>query len=203
MEALTEKIERFLALDFDYGNGYGNGDGYGYGNGSGYGYGYGNGDGISVFDGWPVKNIDGVQTIITAVKVGFAKGFILNNDLTLTPCFVAKGGSCFAHGETIKAAVAALQEKLFEDMPEDDRIQAFLEAHPDKTAKVPARDLWVWHNRLTGSCELGRNQFARDRGIDIDNDSFTPVEFCEMCRDHYGGDVIRRLEDRLKQEDEE
>ena len=99
--------------------------------------------------------------------------------------------------------VAALQEKLFEDMPEDDRIQAFLEAHPDKTAKVPARDLWVWHNRLTGSCELGRNQFARDRGIDIDNDSFTPVEFCEMCRDHYGGDVIRRLEDRLKQEDEE
>ena len=183
------------------GSGSGSGDGYGYGDGSGYGSGYGDGsgdgdgDGISVYFGKPVYDVDGVPTIITAANAGFAKGYLLNGDLSLTPCYVAKGGGKFAHGETLKNAVAALQAKLFEDMPEEERIAAFIKAHPDKNAKVPARDLWTWHNRLTGSCEMGRNQFAADRGIDIDKDEFTPLEFCEMCKGSYGGNVIRRLEE--------
>ena len=180
---------------YGYGDGYGDGYGYGSGYGSGYGYGDGYGDGIAVFEGKPVHDVDGIQTIITAVNAGFAKGYILNSDLTLTPCYIAKGGGRFAHGATLNKAVAALQGKLFEDMPEEERISAFIEAHPDKNAKIPARDLWDWHNRLTGSCEMGRNQFAADRGIDIDKDEFTPLEFCEMCKGSYGGDVIRRLEE--------
>ena len=209
MEALKDRIEGFLSTGsgsgygsgygYGYGDGYGSGygDGYGYGSGygSGYGYGDGYGDGIAVFEGKPVHDVDGIQTIITAVNAGFAKGYILNSDLTLTPCYIAKGGGRFAHGATLNKAVAALQGKLFEDMPEEERISAFIEAHPDKNAKIPARDLWDWHNRLTGSCEMGRNQFAADRGIDIDKDEFTPLEFCEMCKGSYGGDVIRRLEE--------
>ena len=209
MEALKERIKEFLSVGSGYGYGSGSGDGYGYGSGdgdgsgSGYGYGsgsgYGSGDGygsgISIFDGIPVWMVDGVQTIITVVKSGFAKGYILSSDLTMTQCYIAKGGGKFAHGATLNKAVAALQGKLFEDMPEDERIAAFIKAHPDKNAKIPARDLWVWHNRLTGSCEMGRNQFAANRGIDIDKDEFTPLEFCEMCKGSYGGDVIRRLEE--------
>ena len=185
----------------EYGSGYGNCDGSGYGNGDwcGNGFATGNGigdlDGIAVIVGETVHDVDGVQTIITAVNAGFAKGYVLNSDLTMTPCYIAKGGGRFAHGATLNKAVAALQGKLFEDMPEEKRISAFIEAHPDKNAKIPARDLWVWHNRLTGSCEMGRNQFAADRGIDIDKDEFTPLEFCEMCKGSYGGDVIRRLEE--------
>ena len=51
MESLTEKIQRFLSLDFGsgsgsgYGSGYGSGDGDGSGSGSGSGSGYGYGDG--------------------------------------------------------------------------------------------------------------------------------------------------------------
>ena len=201
MEALKERIKEFLSVGSGYGSGsgYGEGDGYGSGSGSGSGYGYGDGDGygsgISIFDGIPVWMVDGVQTIITVVKSGFAKGYILSSDLTKTPCYIAKGGGRFAHGATLNKAVAALQGKLFEDMPVEARISAFIKAHPDKNAKIPARDLWDWHNRLTGSCEMGRNQFAADRGIDIDRDEFTPLEFCEMCKGSYGGDVIRRLEE--------
>ena len=195
METLTEKIKAFLAI----GSGGGSGSGYGYGSGggSGYGYGsgYGSGDGIKSVNSETVYMVDGVQTLIRQVSHGFARGAMLNSDLTLTPCFIAKGGNKFAHGETLKKAVAALQDKLFEDMPEEERISAFIKANPDKNAKIPARDLWVWHNRLTGSCEMGRNQFAADRGIDIDKDEFTPLEFCEMCKGSYGGDVIRRLEE--------
>lgn len=182
-----------------YGSGIGSGQGSGYGSGQGSYFGAGQGrgqcDGIAVFEGRTVHDVDGVQTIITAVNAGFAKGYILSSDLTLTPCYIAKGGGRFAHGATLNKAVAALQGKLFEDMPEEARIDAFIKAHPDKNAKIPARDLWDWHNRLTGSCEMGRNQFAADRGIDIDKDEFTPLEFCEMCKGSYGGDVIRRLEE--------
>lgn len=174
---------------YSYGSGRGHGSKYSSGHGSGLG------DGIAVFVGKAVHDVDGVQTIITAVNAGFAKGYILNSDLTLTPCYIAKGGGIFAHGATLNKAVAALQAKLFQDMPEEARISAFIKAHPDKNAKIPARDLWVWHNRLTGSCEMGRNQFAADRGIDIDKDEFTPLEFCELCKGSYGGDVIRRLEE--------
>lgn len=197
----------------DSGYGSGSGHGYGYSSGSGrgsgtvgsywygdlygcgHGHGDGFGDGIAVIVGRTVHDVDGVQTIITAANSGFAKGYILSSDLTMTPCYIAKGGGKFAHGATLNKAVAALQAKLFQDMPEEARISAFIKAHPDKNAKIPARDLWVWHNRLTGSCEMGRNQFAADRGIDIDKEEFTPLEFCEMCKGSYGGDVIRRLEE--------
>lgn len=182
METLTEKIKAFLAVR--------------YGSGDGSGSGYGSGDGIKSIGGETVYMVDGVYTVIRQVSHGFARGAILNSDLTLTPCFIAKGGNKFAHGETLKKAVAALQEKLFEDMPEDERIAAFINEYRDKNAKVPARELWVWHNRLTGSCEMGRNQFAADRGINIDNAAFTPLEFCEMCRNSYGGTTIKKLENK-------
>lgn len=221
MEVLNERIKEFLFTED--GTRYGCGDGSGCGSSTGYGQGYGNAswngcgdsyghgcrhfdfyenaaisgccDGIAVFDGRTVHDVDGVQTIITTVHTGFAKGYILNFDLTLTPCFIAKSGDKFAHGETLKKAIAALQRKLFEDMTEEERISSFIETYPDKDAKIPARDLWVWHNRLTGSCEMGRNQFAYDHGIDIDKDEFTPFEFCEMCKYSYGGSVIQKLEE--------
>lgn len=230
MEVLNERIKEFLFIGDSTVYGYGDcsgsgtstGFGYGYGNascngcGDGYGYGYrysdygdrnecgrgcGCGDGIAVFEGKPVHDIDGIQTIITAVHARFAKGYILNSNLTLTPCFIAKSGDTFAHGETLKKAIAALQEKLFEDMPEQERIAAFIKAYPDEDTKIPARDLWVWHNRLTDSCEMGRNKFAADHRINLDKDEFTPMEFCEMCKHSYGGDVIRKLEDAYTDQD--
>lgn len=58
----------------------------------------------------------------------------------------------------------------------------------------PCRDLYDWHHRLTGSCEMGRQQFAKDHGIDIDRDEMTVQEFIDLTRDAYGGEVIRRME---------
>ena len=109
-------IQAFLEIGDGYGSGSSSrsGSGSGYGSRSGTGYGDGDrsgyGDGVSFFDGKPVYQVDGIQTLIYSIVAGFAKGAILNNDLTLTPCFIAKGGNCFAHGETIKKAVAALQK---------------------------------------------------------------------------------------------
>ena len=177
------------------GDGYGSDSGYGYGDGYGYGYGYGYGSGygdIKSFDGKDVFLIDGIQTIITAVFGNTAKGYILENDLTLTPCYVAKSGNTFAHGNTLKEAIDALHDKLFDDMPEEDRIAEFFKTH-SPGVKYPAKDLFMWHNRLTGSCEAGRLSFVRSHGIDLENDTFTIEEFVSLCKDSYGGETIKKL----------
>ena len=136
--------------------------------------------------------IDGVQTLINAVFGNYAKGFILQGDLTLKPTYIAKGNNLFAHGYTLREAIDALNDKLFEDMDEDERIAAFLECH-NFTDKYPVRDLYEWHHKLTGGCEAGRQSFARDHEIDIDNDEMTVREFVELTKNAYGGEIIERI----------
>ncbi len=172
-----------------YGYGYGYGSGSGSGSGSGYGYGDGDGSGIKKYDGLDVHLVDGVQTIITSVHGNIAKGFILQGDQTLTPCFIAKVDDCFAHGETVRQAVEAARDKAFEDMPQEERIAAFLDEIKPNTA-YPVMTLYDWHHRLTGSCEAGRKAFAKDHGIDLAG-KMTREEFFELTKDAYGGDVIR------------
>ena len=177
------------------GDGYGDGSGYGYGYGSGdgYGYGYGSGDGVKTFCGKNVYPIDGVQTIIESIRGNIAKGHILKNDLSLTPCFVVKDSGKFAHGETLHEAFEALQEKLYDDSTEEERIRKFREHFTDFSKKYPARELFVWHHVLTGSCKAGREAFCHDKGIDVDKDEFTVHEFIRLTKDSYGGETIKKL----------
>lgn len=174
------------------------GDGSGYGSGYGYGYGYGCGDGCG--DGYGVKKVnnhdiyivDDTPTIITALFNNYAKGYIVGNDLTLKPCYIAKNGDIFAHGKTLREAVTALQDKLFEDMPEEERIAAFIECH-DYDGVYSNSDLYDWHHKLTGSCEMGRQQFAKDHGIDLDG-KMSIKKFIKLTKNAYGGAIIKKLE---------
>ena len=180
------KADEFAALA----NRDGSGDGSGYGYGDGYGYGYGKK--IASISGQKIYDIDGVPTAIYRVKGNIAKGAILQSDLTFTPCFVVKQDVYFAHGDTLHEAMEALRDKLFEDLPEEERIEAFVAEH-QPGVKYPNRDLFDWHHRLTGSCEAGRKAFVADRGLDM-NGSTTPEEFVHLTRNAYGGEVIRKLE---------
>lgn len=189
---------------FGYGHvdGSGDGSGYGYGNGSGYGSGdgsgdgsiYGSGSGIKSFNGEFVYLIDGIQTIISNIKGNLAKGFILNSDLTLSPCYICKNDKYFAHGETLKEARQALQKKIFENMDTEEVIERFLSTF-EKEKKYPAKDFYEWHHYLTGSCEMGRRSFMRDRNITFD-DMYTVDEFIALCEDSYGSETIKELKER-------
>ena len=201
-------IEEFLKVCSGSGSGYGSGDGYGSGYGSGYGdgdgsgygdgYGYGSGDGINTFCGKKVHAIDNVHTIIESVRGNIAKGYILQSDLTLTPCHVVKENGKFAHGNTLREAFEALQEKLYDEGTEGERLRKFREHFPDFSAKYPARELFTWHHILTGSCKAGREAFCRDHGIDIDKDTFTIHEFVALTRNSYGGETIKKLIDNAR-----
>ena len=179
------------------GDGSGDGDGYGDGSGSGYGYcsgdgdGYGSGDGLKSLCGEPVYMIDGVPTIITGLRSSVAMGFIVMTDLSKRKTFVVKGGGKFAHGEDLHAAQAALQEKLFDDMPIEEKLEAFREKFTPGEAYTVA-DFYDWHHRLTGSCWQGRDAFAQDHGLSM-SDAMTPEEFINLTKDAFGGRIIRQL----------
>ena len=205
MSALDEKVKAFLSVSSGsgdgYGDGYGDGSGYGCGDGDGSGYGDGDGSGygygIRSFNSEPVYAIDGVPTILRHVRGNVAHGVVLNRDLTTTDCYVAKQDNIFAHGETLAKAMEALRDKLFEDMPAEERIAEFLKETEDGRA-YPAQYFYDWHHRLTGSCDMGRRQFARDHGIDVDSDTMTLREFLSLTKDAYGGSVIRKAMEKLE-----
>ena len=203
MESLNHKIHRFLTVSDGYGSGSGSGDGDGdgYGSGSGCGdgsgYGCGSGYGIKSFNSRPVHMIDNTKTIITHVHGNIAKGFILNSDLTTTPTYVVRGGDQFAHGASLRQAMSALQDKLFEDMPQEERIAAFIKAHPDPDKPYPNQELFDWHHRLTGSCLQGREAFVKSHGLTLDGET-TVTAFIALCRNSYGSSVIRALEAAYK-----
>ena len=221
---LQEKIMEFLSTDTGsgYGSGSGSGDGSGYGYGSGDGSGYGSGDGsgdgsgygygdgsgsgdgsgygyggLSEIDGHKVYPVDNVPTIFLSIHGNVAKGFILQSDLSLTPCYIVKGHNMFAHGDDLHEAMAALRDKMFEDMPEEERIAAFIEEHPDKDKAYPNKDLFDWHNKLTGSCMAGRNAFVKDHGLSMDGET-TVTEFIRLTENAYGGSTIKKLKENYK-----
>lgn len=121
MEAIERDIELFLTVGYGYGSGFGSGFGYGYGDGHGYGcgdgsgfgsgFGSGSGDDVKEFAGHKVYDIDHVSTLIYAVYGNVAKGAVLDRDLTLKDCWIAKRGNFFAHGDTLHAAVEAVEAK--------------------------------------------------------------------------------------------
>lgn len=72
------------------------------------------------------------------------------------------------------------------------RIERFWTCH-NRDDKYPMRDFYEWHNKLTDSCKMGRDQFVKDHDLDLNNDYFTVDEFIKLCENDYGGDIIKRL----------
>ena len=190
-----------------YGSGYGSGcgagykDGYGYGSilryedgsgsGPGFGSGYGGGD-ITALNGNIVDYIDNVPTIITQVHGNFAYGYIVKDDLTLSPCFIAKVSNSFAHGKTLEEAVADAKAKELEKMTVEERIAKFVEAFGPLDSEHTGKEFYDWHNILTGSCHMGRDEFCRSHSIDL-TQKYSVRYFLNITKDSYGSDVIQLI----------
>ena len=187
------------------GSGSGSGDGYAFGDcyGSGYGSGYGDydgsgfgdcyGSGLKSINSKKIYMVDSIAITISHIHGNVAKGTIVNRDLTETPCYIVKEGKYFAHGKTLAEAREGLQDKLFYEMPTEARIAAFWACHK-KGVKYPTKDFFEWHHKLTGSCFMGRQQFAKDHDVDL-NGEMTVEEFIKLTENSFGGDIIKRLED--------
>lgn len=217
---MEEVIKQFLAVGdgdgsgdgsgygFRDGDGYGDGDGSGDGDGYGYGFrdgfrdGYGDGsgfrDGIKSYNGHEVYVIDELQTIIYSVHGNIAKGATINQDLTLTDCYIAKYEDYFAHGNTAKQAMLDAQAKAYQDKPIEERIDHVVGKYPDVDVPIEHSVLFSLHNFLTGSCLFGRQEFAKAHSIDPEHGTMTMREFIHLTKDAFGGDNIRQLADAYK-----
>ena len=180
-------MEEIKILEF-ISSGSGRGDSSGNGSGNGFGY----GSGLKSINSKKIYMVDDIAITISHIHGNAAKGTIINNDLTETPCYIVKEGKYFAHGKTLAEANAALQDKLFDKMPVEKRIAAFWTCHK-RGIKYPTKDFFEWHHKLTGSCLMGRQQFAKDHDVDL-NGEMTVEEFIALTKNAFGGDIIKRLE---------
>lgn len=177
------------------GSGSSNGSGYGFGLGYGLGYGSGkgSGNGFKSYCGIKVHFVDGVVTIIYSIRGNIARGAIVQDDLTLQPCFIAKVDGYFAHGITAHDAYRAAEKKALLKEPIEQRIKRFAAKYPNPDVKIAAKELFDWHHFLTGSCEMGRREFAKAHNIDIDTASLTANEFINLTESAYGDKNIALL----------
>lgn len=197
---------------YGYGNGNGNGNGFGcgynyiaaYGDGNGYGNGYidgsGDGDGyynIKAFNGNIVDYIDSVPTIITQVRGNISRGYIVKDDLTLSSCYIAKAGNSFAHGNTLKEAVADAKAKEMEDMPIEERIKKFVETFGPLDSEHTGKEFYAWHHILTGSCRMGRDEFCKAHNVDLEK-MYSVRYFLDLTKESYGSNIIKQVRDSYK-----
>ena len=187
-----------------YGSGYGSGDGtclstgdgagcsYGGGSCSDYGYGYGNLN-IKSFNGNIVDYVDLLPTIITQVSHGnIARGYIVMMDFTLNPCYIAKVGTSFAHGKTVKDAVEDANSKELRNIPIEDRIKKFIEVFGSLDSEHEGKEFYYWHHILTNSCRMGRDEFCQNHSIDLDK-KYTVRYFLDITSEEYRGDIIKKI----------
>lgn len=193
IKSILEFIKPSFGSDSGSGSGKGSGSGSGYSNGDGFGFGLGSNKrpGIVQINNMYVFKIDGLPTIITKVRGNIAKGFLLDDDLTLSPCFIAKQNNLFAHGVTLRAAINSLQVKLFGKTPVNERIDLFMKKF--KLGKKYKGTLFFdWHEYLTGSCLEGRKHFIRNNNLSLDNE-YTVEEFIKLTENSYGKEIIKEL----------
>lgn len=176
---------------YNGGNGSCSGNGFGFGDGcdSGCDCGYGSGD-IKALNGNIVDYVDSLPTIIIQVKGNFAKGYVVNEvRLTLESCYIAKVGNSFAHGKTLKEAVADAKAKEMERLPIEERIEKFKEVFGSLDSEHTGKKFYDWHHILTGSCRMGRDEFCKIHKIDLEK-KYTVRYFLDITKNSYGSDII-------------
>ena len=146
----------------------------------------------SIYNGNIVDYIDDVPTIITQVRGNIACGYIIKDDLTLDSCFIAKVGNSFAHGKTLKDAVADAEAKEMENMPVEERIKKFVEVFGILDSEHTGKEFYDWHHILTGSCRMGRDEFCEAHDIDLTK-KYTVRYFLDLTKNSFGGDVIKQI----------
>ena len=120
--------------------------------------------------------------------------------MTMTDAFVVRGSGMFAHGGTLRGAYAALQEKIAESKPIEERIAEFVGEY-GLDEEVSGEELYVWHHILTGSCEFGRRRFCKERGIDPATARMTVREFIALTENEYNGGIIKQLTEKYKKQE--
>ena len=98
------------------------------------------------------------------------------------------------YGETLKEAYAEAEAKAMEKMPLEERLSKFKTEFPSLQTMATCAEFYKWHHILTGSCTMGRDQFVKSRGLDMEKE-YTVEYFLSITEYAYGRDAIRQLKE--------
>ena len=101
-------------------------------------------------------------------------------------------GDSFAHGKTIKDALADAEAKEMENTPIEERIEKFIEVFGSLDSEHTGKKFYDWHHFLTGSCRMGRDGFCKSHDIDLEK-KYTVRYFLDITKDSYGGEIIKKI----------
>ena len=151
---------------------------------------------IKLFNNQPVYYIDGRRVIFDQIHGNFAKCTIISIDLTTYKAWLVKDFGFVAFGKTIKEAYNNVKLKSWQTIPLEERIQQFVDTHPlDKM--FPNKELFEWHDILTGSCMVGKYQFCRKQNVDLSKET-TTLDFLNLVKNHYKSDIIQQVLNKYK-----
>jgi len=110
----------------------------------------------------------------TIMKAKYFKGLPINE---MPSCYIVEKAGLYAHGETIKKAMADVQFKYMRDNIDASEIIKSIK----KKGVVTVND----YRLLTGACQMGCDNFLKEKGIKKD---FMPIkEACVLVKNAYGG----------------
>lgn len=98
---------------------------------------------------------------------------------------------CNLNGLTYKERKEKMQKHF--ELSYEERIEEFRK-HFNSKDKYLGSEFFTWHHILTGSCLQGRNNFVKNNNLSLE-DEFTVKEFIELCKNDFGGEIVKRLED--------
>lgn len=90
------------------------------------------------------------------------------------------------------------ERRVVKSLPIEERISRFVAQYPTLDSKASASDLFSWHHILTGSCEFGRKEFCKNKGVSWEEGEWTIRDFLELTKDAYGKEIIRQVIDKYK-----
>lgn len=145
-------------------------------------------------EGKDVYYIDGIPCTVNSVHEDWMSvNIIRTDDFTSYKAFVAKVHGVVAHGETLKEAFQDAHDKYMAELEPEERCAMFVKEFSDMNKKYPAQSFFNWHGTVTGSCRIGRRNFADRHGINLDTATLTIKEFINLTINEYGGDTIKLL----------
>lgn len=149
---------------------------------------------ILKYEGKDVHYIDDIPCTVNSVHEDWMSvNVIRTNDYTSYKAFVAKVHGVVSHGETIKEAFQEAHDKYMAELEPEERCAMFIKEFPDMDKKYPSQLFFDWHGTVTGSCKLGRRNFAEMKRINLDTATLTVKEFIDLTINEYGGDIIKLL----------
>ena len=119
--------------------------------------------------------------------------------MTFSDCWIVREGNRFGYGKDLHDTYMAAQRESAMDLPKEERLKMFVQRFPSPDEMIHIKELYHWHHALTGTCKVGRDEWCKRHGFNIERNGFATVrQFVNLTKREMGGDIIMELKNYYK-----